>query len=190
MSTTTTRSGTETTTITAGDVRQVMALTGQEIAAICNAAARIARDFDADSALVDCSLLALNDVITAIRLQFYVGQELVREYAYVIADQPREAYGPSPDRPPLGPIPDGARVRLIVNPNGRVCKEFRDGWFRRLGWTDAAPLRMPDGATHQAYGIFTSGGYAVERQLLVNPKYDRPVSVPTGQGIQRPRKEG
>jgi hypothetical protein len=177
----------ESTSITAGDVRQVMAMTTQEITTICTAAGRVARDFDVDGALVDCSLLALNDIISAIHLQLYVEGEIVREYSYVIADHPLEAHGPPADQPPLGPVPEGARVRLTVTRNPSQAQEVGDAWFRRLGWSTAGPLHRPEGVTPTTYGTFVSGGYGVERQLLVNPKFDRPAAIPAGQLM---RKEG
>jgi hypothetical protein len=184
---TTTRTGTETTTITAGDVRQVMALTTEEITTICERAARVARDFDVDGAMVDCSIMALNDVICAIRLQLYREEEIVREYSYTIADAPLAASGPPADQPPIGSVPEGTRVRLIVETNDRVSTEVVQSWFRRLGWTTAKPLRRPAGVQAQTYGTFVSGGYGVERQLLVNPKYDRPAESGP---VASMRKEG
>ena len=168
---------TTTQTITAADVREVMSMTTVEITAVCNAAARAARDFDIDGALVDCSLLALNDVITAIRLQLYCDDELVREHSYTLTGGPLGTFGPPPDQPPTGPVPDGARVRLVVTPNTRKAEDFREGWFRRLGWGNAKPLQIPKDARHETYGTFVSGGYGVERRLLVNPKYDLPVAT-------------
>jgi hypothetical protein len=184
---TTTRTGTETTTITAGDVRQVMALTTQEITTICERAAHVARDFDVDGAMVDCSLLALNDVIRVIRLQLYREGEIVREYSYTIADEPLVASGPPAHQPPIGSVPEGTRVRLTVQRNDRVSPEVADGWFRRLGWTTAKPLSCPEGVQAQTYGTFASGGYGVERQFLVNPKYDRPADSGP---VASMRKEG
>lgn len=147
----------------------------EEIVTVSRAAGEAGVDFDVDEALVDCSLLALNDIISSVHLQVYLGRELVREHAYVIADTPLQAWGPPPSEPPDGPVPDGARVRLTVAPNPHVARETRDEWFRRLGWVTAEPLEVPPGSTRHTYGAFASGGYGVERQLLVNPKYDRPV---------------
>jgi len=173
-----TRTGTKTTTITAGDVRKVMAATTEEITTLCTRAGAVARDFNVDDALRDCSLFALNDIISAIRLQFYLGDELVREYAYVIAPSALTPEGPPPGQPPAGAIPPGARVRLVVSHNLATAREIRDGWFKRLGWGQCRPLQRPAGVQPQTYGTFASGGFGVERQLLVNPKYDQPVTDP------------
>jgi hypothetical protein len=62
-------------------------------------------------------------------------------------------------------------------PNPRCPKEERDRLFQSLGWKDGAPLRRPPDVTAQLYGTFASGGYAVERQVLVNPKFDRLVAA-------------
>ncbi len=179
-----TRSGTE--TITASDVRQVWNLATTEISVICNAAAHLTRDFDVDSALVDVSLLALNDIIASVHLQLYVGDELVREHGYFISDEVLEAAGPPPNQPPLGRIPEGARIRLVAMPNPRQPQAICDAWFQRLGWMPADPLQMPD-TEYSTYGTFTSGGYGVERKLLINPKYDRPVSGANGRSMRKER---
>lgn len=172
---TTTRTGTETTTITAGDVRHVMRNFSEEINYLCNTAAKVARDFDADSAVVDCSLLALNDIVSRFCLQFYLGKELVREYSYRIACQTLEPSGPAPNKAPTGSFPAGTRVRLVAHHNLRVPEDVRNEWFRRLGWKDVPPLECPPDVLQQRYGAFASGGFGLERHLLINPKYDRPM---------------
>jgi hypothetical protein len=173
--------------IAADDVREVMGQTTLEIQTVCNAAARAARDFNVDNALVDCSLLALNNVITAIRLQLYFENEIVREHTYRITDEPLDAFGPGPDRPPAGPVslPEGARIRLVVTRNDRKSAEYCDNWFRRLGWTTAKPLFIPPDARRHTYGAFVSGGFGIERQLLVNPKYDQPITAGIRQAADR-----
>jgi hypothetical protein len=165
----------QTTTITAGDVREVMSLLTQEIETICAAAAQLSRDFDADDAMIDCSLLALNDVISTIRLQLYLGDELIREYTFEIADGLPEASGPPAHQPPLGEVPEGAHVRLAVSPNPRKCGSARNEWLGRLGWQVAEPLHRPGDLRHEVYGAHVSGGYGVTRHLYTNPRYDRPV---------------
>jgi hypothetical protein len=183
MTSTQTRSAT--TTIAGGDVRKVINLASQEIRAICSATAQVTRDFDTDQAEIDLALLCLNDVISAMALEVYLGDEIVRQYTFVIAAQLLPSWGPPPDQPPLGPVPPSARVRLTVTPNPAVAKELRDDWFRKLGWRDAEPLRLPEGATLQVYGTYVSGGYGVERQLLVNPKFDRPVALAPGSTMRK-----
>jgi hypothetical protein len=184
---TTTRTGTATTTITAGDVRQVMADTTAEITTILKAAAQLAPDFDVDRAMVDCSLFALNDILQAIHLELYLADELVREYRYVIGEEPMQAQGPPADKPPLGTIPAGARVRLTITHNPSQAPERIEEWLRRLGWSPARPLRVPEGVRPETYGTFVCGGYGVERQLLANPKFDRPAG---GAPAVRSQKEG
>lgn len=171
---------TRTTTISAGDVRKVMSLVTEETRAICEAAAALSRDFDHDKSLLDISVMVLNEVIKAIKLQIYLREELVTEYAYVILDQTAEAYGPPAGKPPLGRLPNGARLRLVVIPNPAVAVVTKDAWFRRLGWSDAKPLALPPGASYITYGAFSSGGFAVERSLLTNPKFDCPVDAADG----------
>ena len=120
-----------------------------------------------------------------VQLETY-GGELVREHTYTISDGPLKAFGPAANQPPTGPVPDGARIRLVVTPNLQKPEEFRSGWFQRLGWTTASPLQVPADARRETYGTFVSGGYGVERTLLSNPKYDQPVSP---RGDQHFRKE-
>lgn len=182
-----TRATVDVLTTTANDVRNVMADMSVEIATICKAVAGIARDFNVDSAISDTSILVLNDVVSVVRLQFYAGDQLVREYAYFVADQPLEAFGPGADQPPLGYIPEHARVRLVVTPNPKRPADYSNDWFRRLGWSSAPSLVMPENASHETYGTHVSGGFGVERKLLVNPKFDRPLSMDALRGV---RKEG
>ena len=171
-----TQTATQTVSITAGDVRQVMAAVSREIRAICRTAAHAARDFDSDTAETDCGLLALQEVVSGFSLQFYVDNELVREYAYLIRDDGSlTTTGPSEEAPPTGYIPENARVRLTAISNPNVSKEHRDHWFQLLGWMPANPLSRPQGLTAQTYGSFASGTYGVQRQLLINPKFDQPV---------------
>ena len=175
MSDTRTRTSTATTTITGGDVRKVWRCAQREIRTICSAAAGLAPDFDVDSALEDCAFFALADVISAVRLQIYLAGELVREYAYVVSDEPLAPAGTSADRPPLGEVPEGARVRLVATRNPAVTREEQDLAFNKRGWITASPLRIPESVAARQYGTFASGGYAVRRELLSNPKYDLPV---------------
>src|SRR5712691_9194195 len=83
----------ETVTLAASDVRQVMAWIAQEIETLCAAYRPRLGDLDLESALVDCSVLALNDVISQIRLQLGVGEELICEYVYDISYKPLTAFG-------------------------------------------------------------------------------------------------
>jgi len=171
-----TKSREETTTVSAANVREVMSMTSREISTILSRLSHIAPTFGVDKAMIDVSILTLNDVIESIHLQFYSGVELIREYRYVLANQALDPWGPSPDNPPMGIVPPDARVRLVVMPNPRQSKDFCDEWFKRLGWQYVSPLEMPDNMVHQAYGSFVSGGFGVERQLLSNPRFDTPVS--------------
>lgn len=182
---TATRTATQTSVVSGGDIRRVVRLMSQEIRAICRAAAHMTRDFDVDSAESDLGLLVLNEVVAIIRLQIYHSDELMHEFRYVIADQPREAWGPPPEQPPLPPVPEGARVRLVVDPNSRIPPNVREGWFRKLNWTTAAPLREPQGAIARPFGVFASGGFAVERRLLTSPKYDRAFEAPGSIAMQK-----
>jgi len=171
-----TRTQTDTISVTATDVRTVMELVTEEISWLQEAYADVPSDFQLDEALVDCSLLVLNQVINAIRLQFYRNGELIREHAYLIRDGTQASSGPS-SSPPLGYLPEETRVRLAVTPNPDQPKAIRDAWLARLGWQTATALRLPANATCQSYGALSSGGFGVERQLLVHPDYDRPVSA-------------
>lgn len=171
---TTTRS--VSTTISATDVRAVMRDMTIEVDTICKAARAVVREFDLDSALVEVSMLVLNDVISVIRLQFYTGQELVREYRYTLLDDGTTASGPAPNNPPLvASFPPGTRVRLTVQRNPRQTDAFCNSWFQRLNWMAAAALHTPTTMTSQAYGTFASGGIGAERRLLVNPRFDQPL---------------
>lgn len=174
-----TRTATDTTTFAFADIREVWRQVGQEISAICRAAGAVASDFDSEKAIVDCNMLAMNNIIVALALQFYVGSEIIREYRYQVIT------GPFGDRksggdPPLGAIPTEARVRLVVTPNTAVPEDQRRRWLDRLGWRTARTLTAPAGAKHQVYGHFTSGGYGLERSVLVHPAYDRPVDRSAG----------
>jgi hypothetical protein len=169
------RTLTQTTTITASDVREVMNLTTQEITYICERAANLAVDFDLDQAMIDCSLLALNDIISAIKLQAYLEDDLIAEYCYSIADEPLDAWGPDADDAPLVDLPPGTRIRIAVNRNPNQPKNVCDAWMERLGWYSAPQLRQ-QATGHRVYGTFASGGYGVYRGLYVHPDFDRPVS--------------
>jgi hypothetical protein len=170
---TSTQTAAQTVTLTATNICVVNQLILREIQAAVESVPRAAATIDPETLETEVGILILNEVISDISLQIYVDREVVREYRYVITDQLREAWGPPAERPPLGPVPEGARIRVVVTPNPKTARETRDKWFRRLGWCDAEPLLRPAGVMYEAYGVFASGGFAVERQLLVNPKYDR-----------------
>ncbi len=172
-----TRTATETVSITAQDVRKVMSKWSRESRKICQAAAHASPDFDADTAEMEVAMLVLQEAICAFSLEFYVEQELVREYVFRICDDGTlTETGPSADNPPTGYIPEKARVRLTVTPNPQVTKEHRDHWFEMLGWADARLLTKPEGLRTQTYGSFASGGFGLQRTLRVNPKFDQPVA--------------
>lgn len=170
---------TQTTTrsfsITAADVRVVMRSLAEEVRFLLKSmgVGDLARF---EGALVDVNILALNGIVSAAHLQFYLGDELVRAHSYVIAGEPQVAAGPPPDRAPVGRLPAGTQVRLVLTPNPELPREARDPWFKQLGWADARPLRLPEGVAATTYGRFASGGFGIERRLLVNPRYDRPVA--------------
>ena len=162
-----------TNTVSAADVRQVMRLITADVEAVCRAAAHAARAFDLDAALTDVSILTLNGVIGAVHLILHKDGMIVRAYSFKFQDGPADFSGPPAGNPPLGYVPDGARVRLSVSPDPRVPESERRAWFDRLGWTTAEPLRYPTGIAHQAYGAFRSGGLYISRSLMANPDYDR-----------------
>ncbi|MCW3052356.1 MAG: hypothetical protein JWN14_1526 [Chthonomonadales bacterium] len=178
--TATTESKTRTATIESEDVCDVMMALSTEMTTLMHAAKHVACDFDAASAERDCGLLALYSVISGLRLQFYLHDELVREYRYLLRhDGSLTASGPAADQPPTGYIPEGTRVRLLAVPNEGATQEHRDHWFSLLGWTSAKPLAVPATAVAHTYGTFVSGNFGAVRQLLANPKYDRPVAPTT-----------
>ena len=172
-----TQTATQTVSITAGDVRQVMSASSREMRSICKKAAHAAPDFDADAAEKDLALLALQAAISKFSLQFYKAGELVCEYSFVICDDGSLTNsGSSEDASPTGYIPEGTRIRLTATPNPEVPKEHSDHWFDLLGWSTAKPLILPSGVTAKTYGSFASGSFGLQRQLLVNPKFDKPVT--------------
>jgi hypothetical protein len=174
---TTTQTATQIVSITAGDVRQVMTAMSCEIRTLCQAAAHASPDFDGDTAERELAMLALQEVVSKCSLEFYLGDELVREYSFtVIDDGTLSTTGPSADDPPTGYIPEGARVRLTAMPNPKVPKEHRDHWFEMLGWTTSKAIKRPEGVRAQTYGAFASGSFGLQRQLLVNPKFDQAVA--------------
>jgi hypothetical protein len=177
MSQTLTQNKTQTTTITANDIRSVMAQSSIELQAILHKASHLATDFHLDEAMSEISIFVLNDVISAIRLQVYCDDELVCEYKYTISDTALDASGPAPENPPPGVFPEDARIRLVVTRNPNQPKEYVDRWLSTLGWSPAKPLHIPKDAVAETYGTFVSGGFGVERQLLINPKFDRPVTA-------------
>jgi hypothetical protein len=166
-----TYASTATHTITSADVRQVMQAVSDEIAGIVERAHNLIVEFDAEEALVDCSIFALNDVIEDIRVQAYEGGTLISEYRFAVADDEVAAAGPEAGDVPEAPMPAGARLRLVVNANPDKPKSYAQAWFDRLGWEPAADLDVPDDASHEQYGSFVSGGYGVTRELTVNPRY-------------------
>ena len=170
---TATYASTQTVTISASDVRQVMRQLTTEITTICHHAAanNVFVNFDLDDALTDISILFLNDIILGAEVQFYIGHTLVREYAYQVSDDALPASGPSASQPPLGSYPAGTLVRLTLSPNTAVEQSVRDDWFERLGWHYGELLDRTD-ITATRYGVFANGNYALTRELLVNPRYD------------------
>jgi len=170
-----TTTATDTITFAFADIREVWRAAGQEITTICRLAGAAAMGFDPDSSIIDVNLLAMNGVISAAALEIYIGSELVRRYHYRIVTDSLASHGPDATNPPMGAVPPGARVRLTATPNPQVPKPERDAWFSRLGWKTATPLDYPGGTKARAYGAFVSGGYGLERSVLVNPKYDQPL---------------
>ena len=81
---TNTNTRTETLTITSGDVRLTIQNLSTEMRACLQAAAHVVPDFDVEQAEIDCGLLALQDVVSGFRLQFYAPAtgDLIREYSY------------------------------------------------------------------------------------------------------------
>ena len=165
---------THTVSVSSSDVRQVMQMITSDIQAVCRAAADAARTFDVDAALVDASILILNGVISGVALQIFLGTTIVREYRFELNDSQGGPSGPPAGQPPLGYVPEGARVRLTCTPDQRTPPAERQAWFDRLGWTNSEPLSHPSGTTDSSFGGFRSGGLFVERLLKSNPKYDRP----------------
>lgn len=158
-----------TTTISAADVRAVHRDMGTEIGVIVRAFHGEGVDFDLDQTLIDLGIMQLNGLIRRIRVQAYLGGQIVREHAYEILDEAVDAWGPDPDNPPLGDVPAGCRLRLIVTQNETLPSSVREEWFRRLGWVNAESLAYPPNARHEKYGAFASGGYAVNRSYLADP---------------------
>lgn len=171
---TATRTETGTTTIAATDIRAVHRDMGTEMAAIVRAFHGGGVDFDLDQALIDLGIMQLNGLIRRIKVQAYLGGQIVREHAYEILDESVDAWGPDPDNPPLGDVPAGARLRLIVTQNEALPSSIRQEWFRRLGWVDAERFGYPPNARHEKYGAFASGGYGVSRSYLADPSQARP----------------
>jgi|GEM_PF-3556830 len=171
-----TRTGTNTITVTGGDVRKVLGWAVTTIKAVCKAAKHASKDFDEDAASEDLGLFVMYEIIEGFHLQIYHSGTLVREYSFDIAAEPVETWGPAADSPPLGYVPEGAHIRLVVTPNRQANREQVTEWFRRRNWTDAAPLNRPKG-THQTYGAFGSGGFGLHRRLLSNPDFDKPMDL-------------
>jgi hypothetical protein len=172
-----TQTQTTTFTLTASDVREVMQLTTQEICSIAAAFPELFAHIDVDGVLVDCSLFVLNSVIASLEVEFFLNGEVVRAYRYLVSDSGLTAFGPSASEPPIGFLPPGTQVRIAVSSNPEQTSEYCNAWFNRLGWQTVEQLRIPDGVQYQAYGAFVSGRFGVERQLLVNPRFDQPVST-------------
>ena len=171
---TTTRAETSTTTfsVSATDVRQIMRDITGDIQAVCRAAAH-ALCFDTDAALVDASILILNAVASGIILRIHLNNVVVREYRFLLTESRNAASGPPSGKPPLGYVPDGARLRLSVILDERTPAAERQAWLDRLGWTTEDPLEYALGTAETTYGAFRSGGLYVQRQLRTNPKYDK-----------------
>lgn len=167
--------------ITASDVRSVMANIGREIATIAQFARgrSINPSFNLDDTIVDLSLLALNDIISSIHLQFYRGNTLVREYAYVILQEGRGSSGTSPDSPPLpSSLPSDVQLRLVIKRNPNLPKSTCDEWFRRLKWGSASALTVPANLRRSTYGSYGSGGYGMDRILLAGDDDDSGYATP------------
>ena len=94
--------------------------------------------------------------------------------------------GPPADQPPVGYIPDDARVRLVAIRNPNAPPEHQAHWLKLLGSGTATPLVRPRGIAPEQYGTFVSGSYGVTRSLLVNPKFDRPI-MPLLDAVKGPR---
>jgi hypothetical protein len=154
-----------------GDVGNVFTQVFTEISTIKNTCKQAAYDFDLESVQDDVATFALNEVIAAVHLDFYLGDEIVRQYRYRILDTPTPASGPPADAPPIGPIVAGVRARIVVTANPLKPKEYVDKFFQRRGWTTAAPLHIPGDAISGVYGVMASGSYAVERRLVVSPRH-------------------
>lgn len=173
-----TRSASETIAVTALDIREVFSQITLEVTVISRLAG-VPKDCDLGTALIDASLLALNDIVDAIRLQFYSpAKELIREHTYRVSGERLIAEGPPPDQPPtsgLDCLPPGTRVRLVVSKKQSVSMEIWEDWLRRLGWKTAEPLQIPPDLRRERYGSLISGGYGVTREVAYNPKYDRPI---------------
>lgn len=175
MTTTYATTSTTTISVSASDVRQIMRLITLDTQAVCRAASQAARTFDIDQALIDVSLLLLNGIVSGIGLQIYADSVVIREYRFQLTDAASGTAGLPAGQPPLGYVPPGARIRLNVTPDLRTPAAEREAWFDRLGWSDAAPLSYASGTTQTTYGTFVSGGLRVQRQLMSNPSYDRPI---------------
>lgn len=155
---------TQTFTVSSSDVRTVLGSIRRETLAICNSMPSLPRDFDFEETWNDINIFAMLDYIESIQLQIYVGDQLKREYRFLFCSTPQSAYGPSSDNPPTGPVPAGARMQLIIIQNPAQSDQEMDEVFASRGWERYAPLKRPAGSDPRSYGIYASGGFAVERQ--------------------------
>ncbi|MBC7428908.1 MAG: hypothetical protein H7336_09875, partial [Bacteriovorax sp.] len=114
---------TETKTYTgAQDVREVFVSFNEDICAVLHDVAQATQEFDLQQVQQDCAILALYDAISEIRLQIYVGDEIIREYSYKITDSGENSGAPA-GQPPLGYTHvAGGRVRLVAIANSRRPK--------------------------------------------------------------------
>jgi hypothetical protein len=161
--------------ITASDVRSVVAQMGVELQTLTQFAQslRIHPTFTLDKVIVDLSLLALNDILASIHLQFHQGNQLVREHAFIICDEGRQSAGPAANLPPLPrSLPPGTELRLVVKRNPAVSKAQCDAWFERLDWGTTSALQVPAHLRRNRYGSFGSGGYGIDRILIAGPDED------------------
>jgi hypothetical protein len=166
-----TQSTSKTIVNSAKPVQEVMDLLYTETTSLTKMAPYIKVDYDPKAVLAAAASFALNQVVSAFVLQFYVGEKLVREYKFTIIDGDVTADGPAADNPPTGPVPPNTHVRLVACPNPDCDPEKREFFFREYGWSTAKPLSMPDGIPFQKYGTHASGDFGLTREFRVNPEF-------------------
>jgi hypothetical protein len=131
-----------------------------------------------DSFIEEFGYLMYRKYISAVRLQGYVGDEVIFERACIRSDRRLEPGGYRLD-PALAPLAEDARVRIVVTPDHRAHESVLATMFLRHGWPPAPALRRPEADTARAHMVelFESAVngktlrlYLVH-QLYVNPKF-------------------
>lgn len=159
----------------AGDIREFTIKMRREVKAVLEAARQLSHCIDAAKLMVDVGVMILHDVIEAVALEIYQENEIIRAWRYDLNDGDQEEFGPSPDNPPTGPIPHGARVRVVVYPNRNQPAAECDAIFDQLKWTAVDALDYPATVTSSVYGAFRNGGIGAQRTLFVNSRFDSAV---------------